>query len=121
MDEQTTTPAPEAPAVSTPAPAANDAEQNKGMAIVAYILFFVPLLAAPNSQFAKYHANQGLILLILAIIVNVAGSLIPVLGWFIIWPIGSIFVFVLWVMGVLNAANGKEVPLPLIGKYTLIK
>ena len=35
-----------------------DVEDNKVMAILAYIwiLFLVPLLAAKNSRFARYHA-----------------------------------------------------------------
>jgi uncharacterized membrane protein len=122
MDEQQTPAAAPTP-VAAPAVAAptNDVEQNKGMAALAYILFFVPLLAAPDSQFARYHANQGLILLIVAIIVNVVGGMVPVIGWFLILPVGSIFVLVLWIMGILNAVNGKEAPLPIIGNFTLIK
>ena len=39
----------------------NDAEQNKGMAIVAYILFFVPLITGDHlkSPFVQFHTNQG--------------------------------------------------------------
>lgn len=31
---------------------------------LAYIIFFLPLIFIPNSSKGKYHANQGLILLI---------------------------------------------------------
>ena len=43
-----------------------DINQNKVMAVLAYIgiLVLVPLLAAPNSKYARYHANQGLLLFI---------------------------------------------------------
>ena len=39
-----------------------DIEANKPMAILSYIwfLFIVPLVAAPQSKFARFHANQGL-------------------------------------------------------------
>ena len=97
-----------------------DIEQNKVMAVLAYILFFIPLLAAKNSPFARYHANQGLILFLLAIIGGPALSLIPVLGW-ILAPILSILITVLAVIGIINAVNGKAKELPLIGKFRILK
>ena len=63
--------------------------KNKVMAILAYIIFFIPLLAAKESKFAMYHANQGLVLFLLAVAVSIVGTIIP-LGWFLILPIGSI-------------------------------
>jgi len=41
-----------------------DVEQNKGMAIIAYILFFIPILTGDHkkSRFVMYHTNQGLVL-----------------------------------------------------------
>lgn len=102
-----------------------DVEENKAMAIVGYIipvLFFIPLVTdSKDSQFAKFHANQQLILLIAGIVVNVVGGIIPVLGWFVILPLGLIFLAVLIVMGVINAVGGKMKELPLIGKFRLIK
>ncbi|NLA78908.1 MAG: hypothetical protein GX845_05135, partial [Erysipelothrix sp.] len=37
-----------------------DIEKNKTMAGLAYLIFFLPLVAAPESKFGKFHANQGL-------------------------------------------------------------
>ncbi len=98
-----------------------DAENNMVMGIIAYILFFIPLLAAKESPFAMYHANQGLTLFLAALIVSVAGSIIPLLGWFIILPLGMLGCLILAIIGIINAVNKKCQPLPLIGKYTLIK
>jgi len=101
----------------------NDAEKNKIMAIVGYIipiLFFIPLVTdAKDSPFAKFHANQQLILLIGAIIVNVVG-VIPVIGWFIILPLGIIVLIVFAIMGIINAAKGEMKELPLIGGFKII-
>jgi len=106
-------------------PVNKDVEENKAMAIVGYILpilFFVPLLSdAKNIPYAKFHANQQLNLLLTAIAVNVVGSIIPFIGWFIILPIGSLVVLVLVIMGVINAAKGEMKKLPIIGDFTLIK
>lgn len=98
-----------------------DVEKNKGMAILAYIIFLIPLLAAKDSKFAMYHANQGLTLFLLAIGVNVVGTIIPFLGWFILAPLGNLLVLVLAIMGILNASKGEMKPLPLIGSIQLLK
>jgi uncharacterized membrane protein len=98
-----------------------DVDANKAMAILAYFIFFLPLLAAKGSQFAMYHANQGFMLFLFAVAVNILGTMIPVLGWFLILPIGNLLILVFFVMGLLNAANGQMKPLPLIGNYTLLK
>lgn len=106
-------------------PVNKDVEDNKAMAIVGYILpilFFVPLLSdAKNSPFAKFHANQQLNLLLAAIAVNIVGTVIPLLGWFIILPIGSLLLLVLAIMGVINGAKGEMKKLPMIGGFSLIK
>jgi hypothetical protein len=49
---------------------ADDIEKNKVFAVLAYIgiLFLVPLLAAPQSRFARYHTNQGIVLFLASII-----------------------------------------------------
>lgn len=100
---------------------AKDVEKNKVFGILAYIgiLFIVPLLAAPESKFAKFHANQGCLLFILGVAVNVVW-VVPILGW-IVGFFGWILVLVLAVMGIVNAANGKMQKLPLIGEYEIIK
>lgn len=98
-----------------------DIEKNKGMAILAYIIFFIPLLAAKESKFAMYHANQGLILFLAAVIINVVGSIIPFIGWMIVIPLGNLAVLIGAILGIIKAAGGKVEPLPLIGKYNLLK
>ncbi|MFZ2188936.1 MAG: DUF4870 domain-containing protein [Candidatus Moraniibacteriota bacterium] len=111
--------------VAAPQPISADAEKNKAMAIVGYIipiLFFIPLVSeAKNSPFAKFHANQQLNLLLAAIAVNVIGTVIPILGWFIILPLGTILIFVLAIMGIINAVKGEMKKLPIIGGFELIK
>jgi uncharacterized membrane protein len=102
-----------------------DVEKNKLMAIVGYIipiLFFIPLVSeGKNSPYAKFHANQQLVLLIAAIAVNVVGGIIPFIGWFIILPIGTIVLIVLAIMGIINASKGEMKKLPMIGGFELIK
>lgn len=98
---------------------AQDIEKNKVMAVLAYILFFIPLLAAKDSKFARFHTNQGLVLFLGGIIASVV-AVIPVIGW-IIAPIASLVITVLAVIGIINALNGRAKELPVIGKFKILK
>jgi len=98
----------------------DDINQNKGMAMVAYILFFIPLIAAKESKFAMYHANQGLTLFLLAVAVNIVLTIIPIIGWLLL-PLANLGVLALAILGIVAAAQGQTKPLPIIGAYTLMK
>ena len=93
-------------------------EKNTGMAIIAYIIFFIPLLTdAKNDPFVKFHVKQGLALFIF----GVAGSIIcsvltAVLIGLLLAPLLSIAVLVLAIIGIINASQGVEKDLPVIGK-----
>lgn len=89
--------------------------KNTGMAIVAYILFFIPLLTdAKNDPFVKYHVKQGLVLFIAWFAVT-AVSWLPMVFLFA-WAL-YIGLVVLLIIGIMNAIGGKETPLPLIGHF----
>ena len=106
-----------------------DIQNNKVMALLAYLgfLFLIPLLAAPNSRFARFHANQGLVLFIFEAIAGVVTGIIciiPFVGWIIGGILSSavgIFGLVLMILGIVNAANGQAKQLPLIGGITILK
>ena len=118
---------------------ASDTEANKGMAVLAYILFFVPLLTGDykKSPFVKYHTNQGTILFIasvaLGVVINILTAIFRAVfwNWFTwgIYGILSTMLNALWIvptvlmiLGIVNVVNGKEKPLPIIGdKLTIIK
>ncbi len=107
----------------------NDIEQNKVVAAIGYIpvLFLVPLLGASGSPFAKFHANQGLILTIAAIALGIARSvlcaifgILPIFKSFvpeIISTIVSVAILAYIVIGVINAVQGKAKKLPFIGGF----
>ena len=109
-----------------------DIDQNKGMAILAYFgpLVLIPILAAKNSKFARYHSNQGLILLIAAVIYGIAYGILSTIIYAISWRLGfivsiiglvSILFTVLAIIGIINAVNGRAKELPIIGKYKILK
>jgi uncharacterized membrane protein len=111
---------------------AEDAEKNKIFGILAYlwILFLVPMLAAPNSPFAKYHANQGLVLFlswfaigILQFVIGIILAMLPSFLGFLGAVFGLLYLapLALLIYGIINAAAGKCVPLPVIGGIKLLK
>lgn len=110
-----------------------DAQDAKIWSILAYfgILFFLPLVCAPQSRFGKFHANQGLILMLATVILGIVNwVLLLIIGWIpligkLICGLVSLAVFVAsfaWMIyGIVQAAQGKAKTLPLIGKFTLIQ
>ena len=97
-----------------------DIQTNKVWAALSYvgILFILPLLVnGGQSRYAKYHANQGFILFLANIVVGIASAIlgkIPVLGA-VLSALLSLASLALMIIGIINAANGKAMKLPLIG------
>ncbi|MCQ2485411.1 MAG: zinc-ribbon domain-containing protein [Clostridia bacterium] len=112
--------------------APEDIEANKITSLFAYlgILFIVPLLAAKDSPYARFHTNQGLILFIVnAALIAVTSFLSGICNYFAIIAsvkslvrlVISLVIFALIVFGVYNAVSGKAKELPVIGKFRIIK
>jgi uncharacterized membrane protein len=121
---------------------ATDAEQNKVMAILSYIIFFIPLITGDHkkSPFVKFHVNQGTVLAIVAIAYSIVSGILRAIikvpvsvygystsvyytpGWLstILWLISLVF-FAGCIYGIINAATGKQKELPVIGKFKIIK
>ncbi len=95
----------------------SDVRDNKVIAALSYLglLVLVPLLAKKDSPFCQFHAKQGLVLLIAWVIIG-AIFIIPFLGW-VVGSIGYIFLFVCFIIGLVNALSGQAGELPLIGQY----
>jgi len=100
---------------SSPAPSGG--QQNTAMAVIAYILFFIPLLTgdAKKDEYVKYHTKQGLVLFLVVVLINIIDRIIPL--YFISWLL-SLGTLVLLIMGIINAVNGKKEPLPIIGGFS---
>lgn len=93
---------------------------DKTIAIVAYLTLIGLIIAFVMNQdkkdpFGAYHIRQSLGICITGLVLGII-NVIPLLGW-IISILGSIFLIVLWVMGLINAINGKKAPVPVLGKY----
>ncbi len=109
-----------------------DIEQNKVMGILAYFswLVLVPIFAAKDSKFAKFHANQGLALAITEVAWWIVDAILSTILYSISWRLGfistilglvNILFLIVAVIGIINAANGKAKELPIIGKFKILK
>ena len=127
----------------------SDIKDNKVFAFLSYLgpLFLVPILAAPKSKYARFHANQGLVLFLAELIIALPVELLKWLnsyvfgtllgsvfsGWLSIVPNSIGFCvdligiaagalgLVLAVIGIINAFQGKANELPFIGKVKILK
>ena len=95
-------------------------ENNKLMGILSYIgiLVLIPIFAAKDDPFVRYHANQGLVNFIVALVAGVLTA-IPVVG--IVAGLVGIVCFVFSILGIINAVKGEMKPLPLIGGIEILK
>ena len=114
-----------------------DVQNNKAFAILAYfwLLVLVPIFAAKESKFARFHANQGLVLCIVETawwIINyiITIALIHTLSWNTLWLLSlwgviywlvSVGILVFAIIGIVNAAQGSVKPLPIFGKFKILK
>jgi uncharacterized membrane protein len=102
---------------------------NKGMAVVAYLLFFVPLItgAYRKSPFVKFHTNQGTALFIVSVAMCIVLTILELIVrslwilWALLWPVIFIVILALLITGIINALGGRMKPLLVIGKFTIIK
>lgn len=109
-----------------------DVDLNKFHAIVAFFppLFWWPLVRCPDSKFGRECANQGLILLLMA----VAGGLIvwllslitdAMLGEFYYYELVGYVILTLEIAfmfnGFLSTYDGRVAKVPLLGRMKLLK
>lgn len=95
--------------------------EGKNMATIAYITIIGLIIAfvqnnEKKNAFAFFHIRQSLGIFVTGLALGIIG-MIPILGWII--NILGIFVLIyMWIVGLINAINGKEKTVPLLGdKY----
>lgn len=111
-----------------------DIQNNKVLAAFSYFgaLVLLPLFLRRESPFARFHANQGLVLFLGEIICQaVSRGMHMVQGWgWPFWGFGMMggaldildLVFVVCsIWGIINVCTGKYASLPVIGSIQLLK
>ena len=103
----------------------DDIAKNKVYAVLAYftILVLIPIFIAKDSKYARYHANQGLVLLLFeivgSILVGVVAAISSTLGSVCSGLLGLV-TFVLLIIGIINAVDGRAKELPVIGNIRIL-
>ncbi len=117
----------------TPVFKTEDVESTKGLAWLSYIgfLFLIPMLVNKDSPYTKFHVNQGIVLFLAEIIINVAGIVLGIALRFLPFVGGIIanllqlalglVCLVLVILGIVNAVQGNANRLPVIGNIELYK
>ncbi len=101
-----------------------DSTNDKLYSILAYIsiLVLVPILAGKDSETCRFHANQGLVLLIAEIAAQI---LVALSGFFYFFSlIGNLVLLacvVFSIVGIVNAARMEQKPLPIIGDIHILR
>lgn len=94
-------------------------DEGKKIALISYITFigFIIAFIMNNDKkdaFASYHIRQSLGLAVTGLALLFIG-MIPILGW-IINILGMFVLLYMWIIGLMNAINGKEKEVPFLGE-----
>lgn len=94
-------------------------DEGKTIAIISYITIIGLIIAyilnnSKHNSFAQFHIGQSVRIVVLAFANYLLAWVLPSsLG--LITTLISLAIFVLIILGIVNAANGKTTPLPVIG------
>jgi uncharacterized membrane protein len=95
--------------------------EGKNIAIIAHLTIIGLIIAFVMNNdkkvpFASYHIRQVLGLAITGFALAIV-NVVPILGW-IVSILGAFVLLYMWIMGLINAINAKEKPMPILGnKY----
>ena len=94
-------------------------KQGKVCAMLSYLLIGIIWYFADEkmkkNNFIKFHVKQAITLLIVSFAGSIALGMTFILAWLI--PFLQIAVFVLMIIGIMNANNEEKKELPIIGKF----
>ena len=100
---------------------AQDIADHRMLAMLGYLTCgILPMLGARNSAYAMHHTNQALWIFIGSLLCGLV-CIIPILGW-LVAAIGSLFLLVCEIIGIVRALKGSGAYLPFVkGLPTIIK
>jgi len=104
----------------------DDAGQDKIYGVLAYLglLWFVPFFLRKDSQFVRFHLNQGLILLICNVATSLIVQICSSLGleFMSFLSILNLVWFAFAILGIVHAVQGNdETELPIVGQFRILK
>ena len=89
--------------------------------IVAYLSWPGLLIAflAGDRVGSRFHLNQSLVIWIAGTVIGIVAKWTPLFGW-LIGLVGGLFCGVCWFIGIINAIQGVEKEVPLLGEIHLL-
>ena len=99
-----------------------DVKRNRNISFLCYfgILFLIPYLMRPQSDFVKFHSNQGLVLLIASVVGGALAGFVPLLDGLADLAV-EILILIGFVKGLINVYRGEKKELPIIGGIKILK
>ena len=86
---------------------------------IGYLFFFVPTIMLEDNQLGQFHANQGLLNLILSVVGGTVLSMIPVVGLWL-FLLMQLFCIFNGIRGIVLSLQGKAKGIPVFGQITII-
>lgn len=124
-----------------------DAESGKAMAILSYIIPPIPYFVEKNNKYVRFHAIQGMNLLVIAIAFGILRWLLSTIyvfikcggglegrwcralasGWYLPWYLNIPIIIIgacitiICAIGIINVCNEKAKELPIVHKLKIFK
>lgn len=89
--------------------------------VVAYLTWVGLLIAfiMGDREESRFHINQSLVIWIASTAIGIVTRWVPLLGW-LVGLVGGLFCALCWFIGIVNAAQGVEKEVPLLGQFRLL-
>lgn len=68
---------------------------------------------------SRFHLNQSLVIWLAATLIGVAAKWLPLFGW-LVGLVGGLFCALCWFIGIINAIQGVEKEVPLLGQIKIL-
>jgi len=97
---------------------------NKTLSILSYVTIIGWIIAfvkskdlTPKSDLVTYHLKQGFGIFLVSLAVNIALSIVVTIvpTLYFLGYVGYV-ILILWIFGIINAANEQKKPIPLFGQ-----
>ena len=88
--------------------------------IIGWIVALVTYNSSNDkSSLAKFHLRQafGIFITGIALYIVILMTLFIMPFFFFLYPFIGIAIFILWILGLIAAANGEEKPVPVLGEF----
>lgn len=89
--------------------------------VVAYLTWVGLLIAflIGDRQESRFHLNQSLVIWVATTVIGIVAKWMPLFGW-LIGLVGGLFCALCWFIGIVNALQGVEKEVPLLGQIHLL-